>query len=112
MILTIHLVVAATQIATMGRTFPMSHPMKKIRSLHIGQIMLTIVIVISKTMTRKEVDLELSMVESRNRVQLVNEIEMIEIQKLNSKTSDRKIEKMIMDHVAKEEPMKRTNLET
>ena len=104
--------VAATPIATMDRTFPMSHPMKKIPSLHIGQIMLTIVIVTSKTMMKNEVDHELSMVESRNRVQVESAIEMIEIQKSNSKTSDRKIEKMIMDHVAKEEPMIKTNLET
>lgn len=72
----------------------------------------TIVIVTSKTTMRKEVDRELSMVESRNLVQLENEIEMIVTRKSSSKTKDRKIEKMTMDHVVKEEPMRRTNLET
>ena len=105
--------VAATQIATMDRTFPMSHPTKKIPSLHIGQIMdRMIVIVTSKTTTRKvEIDRELSMVESRNRVRLENEIEMIEIRKSSLKIKDRKIERMIMGHVVKEGPMRRTNLE-
>ena len=105
--------VAATQIATMDRTFPMSHPTKKIPSLHIEQIMdPTIVIATSKTTMRKvEIDRELSMVESRNRVRLENEIEMIETRKSNLKIKDRKIEKMIMGHVVKEGPMRRTNLE-
>ena len=61
---------------------------------------------------RKEVDRELSMVESRNLVLLENEIEMIATRKSSLKTKDRKIEKMTMDHVVKEEPMRRTNLET
>ena len=74
--------------------------------------MLTIVIVTSKTTMRKKVDRELSMVESRNLVPLENEIEMIETRKSSSKIKDRKIEKMTMDHVVKEEPMRRTNLET
>ena len=87
--------------------------MKKSPSLHIGSVIMpTIVIVTSKTTMRKEVDRELSMVESRNLVQLENEIEMIVTRKSSSKTKDRKIEKMTMDHVVKEEPMRRTNLET
>ena len=111
-ILTIPLVVVATQIATMDLTFLMIHRTKKNPNLHIGQIMPMIVTATSKTTTRKEADHELWTVENRNPVLLEKEIEMKEIRKLSLKINERKIEKMIMDHVVKEEPMIKTNRET